>query len=227
MKLESENSNDIVNNIETEPTDDAELLYHELIDSIDVIDDGIEIYNYPIRPGMEEWTSLKTTTAIHSALQIPEKILYGMSTRNLVNTVLDYPLFVTDLLSFGDLGNPFSAIDHIENTFNGLSELLQRKDVGTELLIKYKEMDVEGIIQLFDADQYRSFEMGSQLTATELLLAHKLVQNKLTEKEIIILNDAVAKNLEAKTKTQKGLFGLSISTYEDAIYYNKSVSSSK
>lgn len=48
-------------------------------------------YNFPIRPGTEEWISLDSYEARLNAYNIPEDILRNMSTLGLVETCLIYP----------------------------------------------------------------------------------------------------------------------------------------
>lgn len=46
-------------------------------------------YVFPLTPENEEWKELKTTDEMYAAYQIPEETLEQMSTKALVNTVLD------------------------------------------------------------------------------------------------------------------------------------------
>jgi hypothetical protein len=48
-----------------------------------------DVYDYPIRPGAEEWKALYSFNDMLEACQIPENVLESMSTSALVETVLD------------------------------------------------------------------------------------------------------------------------------------------
>lgn len=50
-------------------------------------------YNFPVRPGTEEWKKLKSGDEMAAVCNIPEAVLKNLSTQALVNTCLDYPLF--------------------------------------------------------------------------------------------------------------------------------------
>ena len=51
-----------------------------------------EPYDYPIRPGSDEWNNISTNSEMIAACAIPEDILHEMSTDALLATILDYPL---------------------------------------------------------------------------------------------------------------------------------------
>lgn len=71
--------------------------------------------------------------------QIPQDVLKGISTKDLVETVLDYPFFATDVLS---ANNVQSGFESVAKHFKGLQELLARKDAGLELIKKYQSANL-------------------------------------------------------------------------------------
>ena len=89
-------------------------------------------YNYPVVPGTSEWLALRTHVEKIKACQIPEDILESMSTEDLVETVLNYPLRV-DMLVWDT-----SAIGYhqVQSQFNGLQELAKRTDALSKLITK-------------------------------------------------------------------------------------------
>ena len=96
-----------------------------------------DAYDYPIKPGMDEWKAFGSHEEMLKACQIPERLLDGMSTTGLVETVLNYPLA-------GDWWAYDSAeigIEGVREQFNGLSELLSRNDAGVSLIASYQTMD--------------------------------------------------------------------------------------
>ena len=80
-------------------------------------------YRYPVLAGMTTWPKGNHAEMV-KACQIPEDTLKGMSSENLVQTVLFYPLF-PDVLAYDsiELGYP-----GIKANFNGLAELCKRDD---------------------------------------------------------------------------------------------------
>jgi hypothetical protein len=96
-----------------------------------------EAYDYPIKPGTDEWKAFGSHEEMLKACQIPEELLHRMSTTALVETVLSYPL-IGDWLAYN---TPEMGIEHVSEQFNGLSELLGRNDVGVGLIALYQTMD--------------------------------------------------------------------------------------
>lgn len=50
-------------------------------------------YNYPIKPGTSEWKTLTSHDQMQRVCQIPDATLKSMSTTDLIETCLNYPLF--------------------------------------------------------------------------------------------------------------------------------------
>jgi hypothetical protein len=89
-----------------------------------------DIYNYPVRPGMEEWGNLKTGEEMLEACQIPRDTLDKMSSQAIVQAILDHPL-AYDVLHRRQYQMDF------ESTFfqnNAYFELTKRKDAGEAIL---------------------------------------------------------------------------------------------
>ena len=55
------------------------------------------MWDYPVKPGMEEWRQLQSHTEMVSVCQIPEEILSSLSTEDLAELCLRYPMY-TDFL---------------------------------------------------------------------------------------------------------------------------------
>jgi hypothetical protein len=98
------------------------------------------IYTYPVKPGTTEWSTLKTEEERIAALQIPDSALSGMTTNELVQVCLNYPAFF-QFAAFNDLQSGMLAVII---RFNGIRELMQRKDAGEEILEIYSKMDING-----------------------------------------------------------------------------------
>ncbi|MDR3310375.1 MAG: hypothetical protein LBS90_03365 [Oscillospiraceae bacterium] len=80
-------------------------------------------YEFPVLPGSEEWSSM-TTQEAREACQIPGDTLKNMTTRALVDTVLDYP-FMLELFAFDTAAAAYTTV---KSRFNGLYELSIRQD---------------------------------------------------------------------------------------------------
>ncbi len=100
-----------------------------------------EAYQYPVVPGMEEWKKLNSLQEKAEACQIPEDILGDMTTEALIETVVNYPLFI-NVFAYD---NKKTGLEHVKDYFNGLQELYERDDAieKMEIYIGEKFKDSE------------------------------------------------------------------------------------
>ncbi len=146
------------------------------------------VYNWPIKPGMQEWRQLTTPAQMLEVLQIPEDILSGMKTADLVETCLDYPLFL-DMFAINSLQR---GIESVIFGFNGLQELQRRDDAGVELLKEYAR------VSTLDYNGGRPpFEYMIRLARIEILLAQEAVLSKLQDMERLVLLAEAVTHFEA------------------------------
>ena len=83
-----------------------------------------EPYEYPVRPGMDEWKKYETLQQMIDACQVPEDIVDGMSTYALAKTVIEYPLVVNTPA----YETPKEGIEEVSKYFYGLKAFLQREE---------------------------------------------------------------------------------------------------
>jgi hypothetical protein len=93
-------------------------------------------YDFPIKPGTPAWKALDNHIEKINASQIPEFILQLMNTEALIKTCLNYPLYL-DMFAFDYKQTGFQLV---ASSFNGLRELLERKDIGRKILPIYEAM---------------------------------------------------------------------------------------
>lgn len=91
-------------------------------------------WDYPIKPDTEEWKQFHSKKEMVDACQIPENILSALSTEELTDICLQYPLFY-DIFSHINL---YQGFDQLFNDFNGIRELFTREDAYKEILIQYQ-----------------------------------------------------------------------------------------
>lgn len=92
-------------------------------------------YEYPIKPGTEEWKLITNRIERAEKCQIPEDILSRMTTEALAKTVLEYP-FMVDMYAWNTTSVGYQVI---KSEFNGLQELEMRPD-GLETLQSMSQM---------------------------------------------------------------------------------------
>lgn len=95
-----------------------------------------DAYDYPIKPGTDEWKQLKTHDEMVAACQIPDDILNNMSTEGLIESVLNNPLL-------GDMyfyNIPQEGFNSFHDNFSSVQVLMQRSDLAEKLLDRYNQM---------------------------------------------------------------------------------------
>ncbi len=194
----------------------------------DWIDESTNTYNFPITTYSNYWKSLKTSEEMFSACTIPSEILKKISTEELVNIVLNYPL-LCNLFAYNTYQQGF---DSIRDQFNGLNELLIRNDSSTILLdlyqnteiklesfipeSRYIEMD-EANIEILIEEIQNSSDLSDKVRATakemlsivmlEVLLAQDEIQNNLSDDNLNVLNIEALEKYKTRnnSKIYKGL----------------------
>jgi hypothetical protein len=109
-----------------------------LLLNITTAQDKSTVYDWPIKPGTTEWKALQTHDEMLAVLQIPVNIFNNMSTEDLVETCLNYPLFL-DIWAFNSYQD---GIDKAIASFNGFQELIKRPEAGKELLQRYQKINL-------------------------------------------------------------------------------------
>lgn len=98
-----------------------------------------ESYEYPIKPGDDEWYEFTSLQEKIEACAIPKEVLSSMTTEALVKTILDYPL----LANVYAYENYITGFESVKSYFPGVEELLSRED-AQECLVKYRSMRSDG-----------------------------------------------------------------------------------
>lgn len=94
--------------------------------------------DYPIKPESDEWEKLDTHEKMVEACTIPDEIIQKMSTKELLEMVMDYPL-ISDLYYYDTYEQGLYALV-LES--NGLRELLKRDDGISEILEYYEKYEI-------------------------------------------------------------------------------------
>lgn len=148
---------------------------------------NLDAYNFPIKPGTDEWDKLKSYDEKLNAHNVPENILKEMSTDGLIETCLSYPEFRL-VMTRNSLQEGYN---YVKSIFNGFRELESRPDAGIKLLEKYQQMDpvkIKTFKTLLDKGRY-----GFQFTYLELLLSqHNIVEKMSSEQRSRLGKQCVA-----------------------------------
>ncbi len=133
------------------------------------------------------------------AYQIPDNDLKKMRTVELIEVVLDYPRFF-DMFAYNDMQMGF---DSVARNFNGLNELLSRKDAYSKLLSKYESLDPNG----FEVD-WTPLQKGNHMAKirfVEMILAQDTILDDLSSKQV---NELISEALSKRESRQISLFSL-------------------
>ena len=148
--------------------------------SIDMNAQSIKSWDYPIKPGTEAWQALSTHEDMLKACQIPAEILKTVSTEELIELCLAYPL-LGDIFAYNGIQE---GISKVSARFNGLQELFKRKDNASLLFEKMKKQE------LLKAGVLTSIEIVNEISrqmVIEALLSNETIlsnTNNLLQQEI-------------------------------------------
>ena len=146
-------------------------------------------WDYPIKPGMEEWNLLETEQERIDALQVPEEILATLSPDDAVHLCITFPSFG----NFTAWNTPQEGFTVMVERYNLFRHLLSRKDIGKGLIAAYKDAGMSGFKTLPYSNEFWSLK----LFYLELLLSQKEILQSLTpEEKLELMTEARSKYFE-------------------------------
>lgn len=150
-------------------------------------------YDYPVKPGTEEWKKFKTGQEMFDACQVPDDVLKKLSTKALAETCLNYPLFL-DYLAAND---ERAGIGYMINSFNGLKELASRTDGHKELINLYRWLPIlpsvsSGFVSLDNKN------ISFKTDFIELIICDDKFFNKMANEDLIELKAIVLEKYQGK-----------------------------
>lgn len=137
------------------------------VEKPNIIDD----YIYPVRPGTEAWSYLRTESERFNAMQLPDSILQTISTWGLISTCFNYPAYGM----WGAFEDFSGYMNGLSERFNGLKELFARDNVRGTLLYTYRHLDL------------KEFDNLIKLSFAELIIGSDKFVSLLDRKQKIYL----------------------------------------
>mgnify|MGYP003631367297 CR=1 FL=1 len=159
-------------------------------------------WEYPIRPGSEEWATLPTTADRVKAIQVPENVLTKLSDKQLLKLILDYPFFNSYTLS----DNPFDGFQRTMVTLNAYGQLKSRPESLQLILEYYNGMDFSQINRLGESAEIGRFAL--RVSAIELMITDFSLEKNLSLEESEKLLEGVSKKYAEKSVNETELLGL-------------------
>ena len=95
-----------------------------------------EVYSLTLED--ENWKKIKRFDQMLEKCQINQDQLVNMSTEELFDAVFEYPLLVNVFL----YDSIEEGIENVKKQFNGMAELLERRDFEKTLLKRYKKLEI-------------------------------------------------------------------------------------
>lgn len=127
-------------------------------------------FHYPITTDDVRWSEFESKQEMVDACKIPDEILSKMTSEELVDAVLDYPLIVNlHLYDNYDLG-----IDAIAKESDAFRELLTRPDAGTMLAKRLNSSNIELKLMNESENELSKFD---KLTLSILLSENSIWSN--------------------------------------------------
>jgi hypothetical protein len=99
-----------------------------------------EKYKFPIFPGDKVWKATRYPDRVRM-LRIPDSTLKSLTNVQLIGACYEYPFWI-NILAFNSMDEGF---ENLTSIFNGYNELLDRKDIGRDLIDLYSNMNAFGL----------------------------------------------------------------------------------
>ena len=150
-------------------------------------------WDYPVKPGSQEWAALRSGKEKVDICQIPSGLLNTLNTKDLAIICMNYPLSFT----YAFFDDERYGVHLIVEQFNGFTELSKRKDGVWELIKIYQEFPV------FAERPPRSstdYDAPYKLPFLELLLADNTFLKQIDDQMAIELGEIIVDKYSAKVK---------------------------
>ncbi|MBN2769191.1 MAG: hypothetical protein JXR90_00695 [Spirochaetes bacterium] len=155
-------------------------------------------YDFPVKPGTEQWAKLTTSKQMDEVCVIPDEVLSAMSTKALLITCLNYPRIIDFFL----IDNMQYGFDFYSRHFNGLAELVKKPDLNKILLQSYIDIDlIKSRMAGYDAEL-----SYLQTVFFELLISQENIIKGYERKDKLILLSEAIKKLEQRRKLGESVY---------------------
>jgi hypothetical protein len=169
------------------------------------VKEGKASWDYPVKPGTEEWAALVAHTKMIEVCQIPIDILKSLTTKELVIPCLNYPLQF-DFVAYDNLQ---TGVKKAAKTFNGLQELYKRKDNAQCLFdfLRDNRLDTANFKSL---PRLQLGELIAKQSLAETILSQELVLANASAEQQLEMASFAMKNLAIKVQIPQAYSRLSV-----------------
>jgi len=152
-------------------------------------------WDFPVKPGTNEWNNIKTEKQRISVMQIPEDVLNRMSSKVLIDACVNFPLFGY----YSAFNTPQEGFNIMFSRFNIFNKLCEKDSIGQYLIEIYKDAGMDGW-ETMD-NKFNSEFWTLKLEYIEYLIAQKEVISRLSHREKVeLLNIAKTKLIQKRAR---------------------------
>ena len=134
-------------------------------------------WSYPVKPRTDEWNSLKTENERINAMQIPKEVLNKMSTSDLIDACINFPLFGY----YSAFNSPLEGFNIMFSRFNVFHKICEKDSVGQYFIKIYSDATMKGWEKLDNKFDNEFWTL--KLAYIEYLISQKEIIYKLNEPE--------------------------------------------
>lgn len=154
--------------------------------SEDLLKEFPQGYEYPILPGTDQWLQFHDFPSKIEACQVPEDILKAMSTAQVLESALNYPLNINAFV----WNTPEAGYHSVLSYSNVHQELMSRADAAEALIARY------GATLATVADEEEQFDRAQQIWLMEIMLQQQPIQRQMDETQRLTVGRYVVEKLE-------------------------------
>jgi hypothetical protein len=166
------------------------------------------VWDYPVKPGTEEWKKLASNEEKVNACQIPENVLSNISTEDLLELTLKYPL-LNDIHAFNNIND---GISKLLQDFNGIRELFKRKNIAENILQQYDfKIQTISLVER-EVTLIEKGEFIVSISTLEVLLASLDLQNDISKNIQKNILQSLTLGYENKSKLSEYFQGIGFRT---------------
>lgn len=162
--------------------------------SIDCITSNFpDAYNYPIKPGTQEWNDLNTRDERVKANEIPHDVLETISTGGLLESLLSYP-YILDYSAWEEFQSGF---EKLKLEHKGFAEVYGRKDFFKIVYDWYESISLdckEWIYHPYNAP------VELELNIVEMIIFQDEFLNRVNQDQIISIFNLIYNKLKEKSQ---------------------------
>lgn len=173
-----------------------------------------EPYEYPCARGTQLWENTPNRKLRIEACQIPENTLKSLTTKALIETIINYP-YIMELQLWNTMTEGY---EQVSSQLNAFGELEIRNNSSSELLKLYESFNILTDTQRKTA----TLNERQAINTLEVLLSQDRYLEKMTDEELSRLEIAVSQKIDQKKdyhNSTYSVFGTSLEQRGISTYY--------